>query len=473
MPRIAALAPDDARVFEGVYGPHYPEALLAEWLAWSGRFADALPLGLRVVPALPSGALLSGELSATDAAAYLGLAVAHAGLGDPAASRQAFAGARACNLAFDHAHQLGMNARQELGWVVLPYQTERLTDRRALADEAEQAWRRAGGARPDIIPASATLPLLLLEGRWEEARTIAEQLRTLVSSGWSRIVAIGMLAFLARERGDLAQAWALIADGFPAGPDTEPGDVWLLDVLPTQRLAAQIAVDRGDLPAAHAWLICHDRWLDWAGATLGRAEAALGWAAYHRAAGNRPQTLRQAEQALGEASNPRQPLALLAAHRLLGELGTEAGRYADAAAHLDAALALAEACAAPYEQALTRLAQAELHAATGERGRAAEPLAQARAAFAALGAAPALARAAELDVRLAAPATPAALPFGLTAREGEVLRLVAAGLTDVQAADRLFVSRHTVNGHLKAIYGKLGVNNRAAAARLALEHRLA
>jgi LuxR family maltose regulon positive regulatory protein len=54
-----------------------------------------------------------------------------------------------------------------------------------------------------------------------------------------------------------------------------------------------------------------------------------------------------------------------------------------------------------------------------------------------------------------------------------VLRLVAEGLTDPQIAARLFVSRNTVNSHTKAIYGKLGVTNRAAAGRLATEHGLA
>ena len=70
------------------------------------------------------------------------------------------------------------------------------------------------------------------------------------------------------------------------------------------------------------------------------------------------------------------------------------------------------------------------------------------------------------------PAT-AALPFGLTTREAEVLSLLAEGLTDPQIAERLYVSRNTVNAHLRAIYGKLGVNTRAAAARLATERGLA
>jgi DNA-binding NarL/FixJ family response regulator len=68
---------------------------------------------------------------------------------------------------------------------------------------------------------------------------------------------------------------------------------------------------------------------------------------------------------------------------------------------------------------------------------------------------------------------PSALyPGGLTAREVEVLRLVAQGLTDAQVAEKLVISPHTVNSHLKAIYGKIGVSSRSAATRYAIEHHL-
>ena len=63
-------------------------------------------------------------------------------------------------------------------------------------------------------------------------------------------------------------------------------------------------------------------------------------------------------------------------------------------------------------------------------------------------------------------------PEGLTTREVEVLRLVAQGLTDEQVAHQLVISRHTVNSHLKAIYGKLGISSRSAATRYALQHHL-
>ncbi len=61
---------------------------------------------------------------------------------------------------------------------------------------------------------------------------------------------------------------------------------------------------------------------------------------------------------------------------------------------------------------------------------------------------------------------------GLTAREVEVLRLVAQGLSDAQVAEQLVISPRTVNWHLTSIYSKLGVSSRAAATRYAIEHRL-
>lgn len=61
---------------------------------------------------------------------------------------------------------------------------------------------------------------------------------------------------------------------------------------------------------------------------------------------------------------------------------------------------------------------------------------------------------------------------GLTRRELEVLRLVAAGLTDAQVADRLVLSPRTVSKHLQSIYSKLELPSRSAATRFALEHQL-
>ena len=70
------------------------------------------------------------------------------------------------------------------------------------------------------------------------------------------------------------------------------------------------------------------------------------------------------------------------------------------------------------------------------------------------------------------PASPE-YPAGLTAREVEVLRLVARGLTSAQIAKELFLSPRTVHTHLNSVYHKIGVNSRSAATRYALEQGLA
>jgi len=68
---------------------------------------------------------------------------------------------------------------------------------------------------------------------------------------------------------------------------------------------------------------------------------------------------------------------------------------------------------------------------------------------------------------------PSALyPAGLTAREVEVLRLAAQGLSYAQIAERLIISARTVDAHLRSIYGKLGVTSRTEATRVAREHQL-
>ena len=64
-------------------------------------------------------------------------------------------------------------------------------------------------------------------------------------------------------------------------------------------------------------------------------------------------------------------------------------------------------------------------------------------------------------------------PAGLTAREVEVLRLVAQGLSDRVVAEMLGVSPRTINAHLTSIYSKFAVSSRAAATRFAIEHGLA
>ena len=68
--------------------------------------------------------------------------------------------------------------------------------------------------------------------------------------------------------------------------------------------------------------------------------------------------------------------------------------------------------------------------------------------------------------------SPPTYPDGLTAREVELLRLVAKGLTDIQIADQLIISPRTVNTHLTSIYLKIQVSTRSGATRYAMEQHL-
>jgi DNA-binding NarL/FixJ family response regulator len=66
-----------------------------------------------------------------------------------------------------------------------------------------------------------------------------------------------------------------------------------------------------------------------------------------------------------------------------------------------------------------------------------------------------------------------AIPAGLSARETEVLRLVATGLTNRAIAEVLTISERTVDRHVSNIYTKIHVATRAAATAFAYEHDLA
>ncbi len=145
------------------------------------------------------------------------------------------------------------------------------------------------------------------------------------------------------------------------------------------------------LPLKSGWTRTTDSWHGAARYSVSRKR---------RLFGGMDEARDHAECALAHATEPRQPLALIAACRLLGELDTDARRYDDAAKHLDASLDLADTCQAPYERALTLLAMAELRAGTGETEAARTLLDEVKTICEPLGAKPAMAKAEALANRL-------------------------------------------------------------------------
>jgi len=121
---------------------------------------------------------------------------------------------------------------------------------------------------------------------------------------------------------------------------------------------------------------------------------------------------------------------------------------------------------APYEAARTRVLIGLACRQLGDEDSGSMELEAARQIFTQLGAAPDLARM-ELSPRREPKA-----PGGLSAREVQVLRLVATGKTNRAIADELFISERTVERHVSNIFIKLDVSSRAAATAYAYEHQL-
>jgi DNA-binding CsgD family transcriptional regulator len=121
---------------------------------------------------------------------------------------------------------------------------------------------------------------------------------------------------------------------------------------------------------------------------------------------------------------------------------------------------------APYEVARTRELIGLACRTLGDDEAASLELDAARAAFEKLKATPDAARLAALTAPVGTS------PRGLTARELEVLRLVAAGQSNREIAAQLVISEHTVARHLQNIFAKLDVTSRTAAASFAFEHEL-
>jgi DNA-binding NarL/FixJ family response regulator len=123
---------------------------------------------------------------------------------------------------------------------------------------------------------------------------------------------------------------------------------------------------------------------------------------------------------------------------------------------------------APYEAARARTLMGVACGKLGDHDGAEMHFDAARAVFRQLGAVPDLARVDQLAKR-----SIRAVAGGLTAREVQVLRLVAAGSTNRQIADALVISERTVARHVANMFTKLGVSTRTAASAFAFKHGLA
>ena len=411
----------------------------------------------------------------TDGTAFGAIGTAFASLGRLQEARAAYADSAAWFLALEQHATIGAHFEWRLNEFSLIFESDDPPHLTALAAMSEREYRR-DAAVPDTFPVGiAHAGLLALHGDWDEAVALIGEMRDKIGMcGWWGMY-LPVLGQVAHARGNQWGVEAVVREVFPTGPDTAPGGLYLQNALRIQRLAATLALDAGNTDDTRRWLEAHDRWLIWSGAVLGRADGCLAWARYHRATGDQARAVTDAQRALDLADAPRQPLALLAAHRLCGELATDAREFRDARTHLDTALALADACAAPYERALTLIALATWHRTAGEsEANTDAALAEAQTICTRLGARPALHRIAVLaGTPRAHSATPdTALDVGLTKREYEVLVLLAAGGTNTTVADALSLSLRTVERHIANLYAKTSTHTRADVLIFAARHGL-
>jgi DNA-binding CsgD family transcriptional regulator/tetratricopeptide (TPR) repeat protein len=324
---------------------------------------------------------------------------------------------------------------------------------------------------------------LLALGRWDEAERrveAADRMELSVTGAIMHRVNAGLLSAL---RGDLEAAGERLEQAVEAARDPLPSEI----VTPLQSAQAALALIRGLPDEARRHVeeglarIGDSKDLLYTPVLFGlgvRAEAELAERARSRrheddvAAGRSraealladlDRTLAAADHAPPEALAQR-ALALAEWGRVAGASRPEPWRKAAAAW---------DELAQPHAAAYARLRAAEaMLTAGGDRSNAADLLADAHRTASTLGAAPLrteielLARRARLT--LEAPPTPAEPPpqdtGGLTARELEVLRLLADGLTNREIGVRLFISQKTVGAHVAHVFEKLGVHSRLEAA---------
>jgi DNA-binding CsgD family transcriptional regulator len=166
-----------------------------------------------------------------------------------------------------------------------------------------------------------------------------------------------------------------------------------------------------------------------------------------------------------------------AADRYLGMLSATLGEWESAEEHFERALALNEAMGARTWLAHTAYAYARMLIDRGvDDKRAGALLGRAAELASAIGLSTLSGRVAGLrrehPVPAEATAAGSALPDELSAREAQVLRLVARGLSNREIGATLFISEHTAANHIRSILSKTGCANRTEAASYAHAHAL-
>jgi DNA-binding CsgD family transcriptional regulator len=322
------------------------------------------------------------------------------------------------------------------------------------------------GEQPQLVTFTGTClvhraELLQLGGDWgqsiEQARRAGERLEGKLDRPGQASAAY-QEGEIHRLRGEQAAAEEAYGRASQLGSEPQPG-LALLRLAQGDREAAAAAIRR--VVGATADPLLRTRYLPAAVEIL----LAVG---ERQEAGEACRLLEEAA-----ATYRSEVLGALAAHAR-ASVQLAAGDARGALAPARAAFQVWQRIGAPYLAARLRVLLGQACAALGDADGARLEWQAARTAFEQLGAAPDLAL---VQALASAPSRGASGPGpaghrGLTAREHEVLRLLASGLTNKAIAAQLSLSEKTVDRHVSNIFNKLDVSTRAAATAHAFKHGL-